>query len=769
METLTFLKDQPIFAGFAPDKLSEIIGESRIESFKRGDVLIAQGEPGWFLGLMLEGSAEAVMTDQLGERRRLGVIRPGCVAGEMSLMTGEPSSADVVALEPCRMLMMRLDVFTRRLVANPQAIRYLSRTIAERFAEREKIHVEVARKGAAAQDPYGLDLRTQGAMTLLIINCGSSSLKYSVYDTADERRYMEGQIERIGQAEACHVFRGPKGNCSQQLGRTDHAGAMKALETAIAHPEQGVLRGGEKPSAIGHRVVHGGDRYSSAVVIDAEVIRAIEETAALAPLHNPVNLLGIRAAMEAFPGVPNVAVFDTAFHMRMPPAAFLYGLPYEYYERDRFRRYGFHGTSHKYVSLTAATALGKRVGELKIISCHLGNGASVAAIDHGRSIDTSMGMTPVEGLIMGTRAGDVDPGLLVHIARKGGLTPDQLDEILNKRSGLLGLSGISSDMREVQKAAGEGHHRALLAVKTFSYRVRKYLGSGLAAMGGLDVLIFTGGIGEGSAEVRALATQGLAGLGIAVDEEKNRGVSLGRSKVADISGPDSRVRVLVVHTDESRMIARETLRALGRDQVAALLRHNPTPIPIEVSAHHVHLSRGHVDALFGAGHALTVRAALSQPGQFACEETVNLIGPKGSVQRVRILGPERKETQIEISMTEEYALGVHAPIRMSGDIEGTPGITLEGPKGRLVLDKGVILAQRHIHMSPEEALSYGLLDRDVVQIKVAGDRELVFGDVTVRVHPSFRLAMHIDTDEANAAELKTGLSGVLVSLQHRRH
>ncbi|MBI4802256.1 MAG: acetate/propionate family kinase [Elusimicrobia bacterium] len=769
METLTFLREQPIFAGVAPEKISEVIGESRIESFKRGDVIIAQGEPGWFLGLMLEGSAEAVMTDQLGERRRLGVIRPGGVAGEMSLMTGEPSCADVVALEPCRMMLMRRDVFTRQLVANPQVIRFLSRTIAKRFAEREKIHIEAARLGAAAQDPYGLDLRAREAMTLLVINCGSSSLKYSLYDTADERRYAQGQIERIGQENACHAFRGPRGEYSQPLGKTDHSGAMKALVAALAHPERGVLRGKELPSAIGHRVVHGGDRYSNAVVIDDSVILAIEETATLAPLHNPVNLLGIKAAMEAFPGVPNVAVFDTAFHMRMPPAAFLYGLPYEYYERDRLRRYGFHGTSHKYVSLTAATSLGKRVGELKIISCHLGNGASVAAIDHGRSVDTSMGMTPVEGLIMGTRAGDVDPGLLVHIARKGGLTHDQLDELLNKRSGLLGLSGISSDMREVLHAAGEGHQRALLALKAFSYRVRKYLGAALAALGGVDALIFTGGIGEGSAQVRALATQGLSGLGIAIDEEKNRNVRLDRSRVAEISGRDSKARVLVVHTDESRMIARETLRALGRDQVSALLHSNPAPIPIEVSARHVHLKPEHVSALFGSAHALTVRGELSQPGQFACEETVNLIGPKGAIQRVRILGPERKESQIEISMTEEYALGIHAPIRMSGDIEGTPGITLEGPKGTLVLDRGVILAQRHIHMSPEEALSYGLMDRDVVQIRVAGERELVFGDVTVRVHPSFRLAMHLDTDEANAAQIKTGQSGVLVSLQHRRH
>ncbi|MBU2572906.1 MAG: acetate/propionate family kinase [Elusimicrobia bacterium] len=769
MDTLEFLREQPLFAGFAPEKIAEVLGESRIESFKRGDVIISQGEPGWFLGIMIEGSAEAAMTDQLGERRRLGAVRPGGVVGEMSLMTGEPTSADVVALADCRMMLMRQDIFTRYLVANPQAIRFLSRTIAERFAERENIQVSAARKGAAAQDPYGLELRTRVAMNLLVINCGSSSVKYSFYDTTDEHRHAEGQIERIGAESACHAFSGPKGASSRQLGKTDHAGAMRALVAAITHPEQGVLRDIKELSAIGHRVVHGGDRYSNAAVVDDEVVGAIEEAATFAPLHNPVNLLGIRAALEAFPGVPNVAVFDTAFHARMPPSAFLYGLPYEYYERDRLRRYGFHGASHKYVSLAAATFLGRRVGELKIISCHLGNGASVAAVEHGRSVDTSMGMTPVEGLIMGTRAGDVDAGIIVHIARKEGLTPDELDKLLNKRSGLLGLSGVSSDMREVQKAAGDGHRRALLALRAFSYRVRKYIGAGLAAIGGLDALIFTGGIGEGSAEVRALATQGLAGLGIAVDDGKNRGARPGRSRVADITGRGSKARVLVVHTDESRMIARETIRALGRDQVAALIHNNATPIPIEVSARHVHLKLEHVEALFGAGYKLTVRGGLSQPGQFACEETVDLIGPKDRVQRVRILGPERKESQVEISMTEEYALGIHAPVRMSGDLAGTPGLTLEGPKGTLVLDKGLILAQRHIHMPPEDALSFGLMDRDVVQVRIAGGRELVFGDVTVRVHPSFRLAMHLDTDEANAAQIKTGQFGALVSLQHRRH
>jgi acetate kinase len=769
MDTLSFLQGQPLFAGFSPEKLTELVGLSQIERYKPRDAIITQGDPGWFLGVVLEGEAEALVTDPLGEQRRLGVIGPGGVVGEMSLMTGEPASSDVTALGACQLLLIRQAVFLRFLVDNPQAIRFLSKTIAGRYAEREKGEVESARNGAAAADPYGLDLRTHDPMTILVVNCGSSSLKYSYYDTADERHCLEGQVERIGQTDARHTFRGPRGEGAESLGSTDHAGALRALVATLTHPEHGVLQDPRQLSAIGHRVVHGGDRFSNAAVIDGDVVRAIEEASVLAPLHNPVNLTGIRAAMELFPGVPNVAVFDTAFHQRMPPMAYLYAIPYEYYERDRLRRYGFHGTSHKYVALAAATFLGRRVGELKIISCHLGNGASVAAIDHGRSVDTSMGLTPVEGLIMGTRSGDVDPGLLVHLARREELSADKLDNLINKRSGLLGLSGVSSDMREIQKAAGEGNRRALLALKAFTYRVRKYVGAMLAAMGGADLIVFTGGIGEGSAEVRALATQSLDGIGIALDEEKNRAVRLDLARVADISRADSRTRVLVVHTDESRMIARETIRALGRDKALGIIRNCTTPILIEVSAHHVHLSRPHVEALFGPGHQLKVRSPLSQPGQFACEETVDVLGPKGAVNRVRILGPERKESQVEIAMTEEYALGVDAPLRMSGDLDGTPGITLKGPAGNVVLDKGIICAQRHIHMSPEEALSYGLMDRDVVQVRVAGDRELTFGDITVRVHPAFKAALHLDTDEANAAQIQTGQVGYLVALQHRRH
>ena len=304
-----------------------------------------------------------------------------------------------------------------------------------------------------------------------------------------------------------------------------------------------------------------------------------------------------------------------------------------------------------------------------------------------------------------------------------------------------------------------------MALKAFSYRVRKYIGAYLAAMGGLDVLIFTGGIGQGSAGVRSLALQGLQCMGIHLDEQRNR-EARGFEEVCRISSDDSPVTVLVVPTDEERMLARETLRALGRSYLKDVLEtHRNEPFLIEVSAHHVHLMQEHVEALFGQGHQLTRHSDLSQPGQYACQEQLTIIGPKGRIERVRVLGPTRKATQVEISMTEQFKLGIHPPLRESGDVQGTPGCTLEGPAGRVTIDKGVICALRHIHMTPADALRYGVKDKADVRVRVPGDRELIFGDVRIRIDPNFSLAMHIDTDEANAAHLQTGTQGYLDGLQ----
>jgi acetate kinase len=514
--------------------------------------------------------------------------------------------------------------------------------------------------------------------------------------------------------------------------------------------------------------VHGGDKFSAAALIDDDVVTAIRDCAVLAPLHNPANLLGIEACRKAAPDVHEVAVFDTAFHQTVPSFAHLYGLPYDLYREAHLRRYGFHGPSHQYVSLRAATHMRRPIAELKMVTCHLGSGCSVCAIDHGRSIDSSMGLTPLEGLLMGTRCGDIDPGLVLHLCTQRGMAPKDVEKLLTNESGLKGVSGLTGDMREIEAAADQGNPRATLAVQMFAYRVKKYIGAYAAALGGLDAVVFTGGIGENAAGARARICQGLDRLGISLDETRNRAPAAGKDPAFEISVDGAPVRVLVVPTDEELMIARETVRALGHHEVTSIITARvKKPIPIEVSAHHVHLSPADVGRLFGEGHKLTPRSELSQPGQFACAETVDLVGPKGRVDRVRVLGPERPETQVEISRTEEFRLGIDAPIRASGDITGSPGLTLVGSKGQVTIAEGVICALRHIHMHPEDALAYGLHDRDVVRVRKEGERELIFGDVLIRVSPNFRLAMHIDTDEGNAAEVSPGAVGFIESIQDR--
>ena len=453
-----------------------------------------------------------------GARQSLGRLKAGDTFGEMALMTGDAVLADFIAESRCEVLLIPVSLFQSVIVAEPGAVQHISRTIAERM---KAVLADPAKAAAALRqgdDPYGLKLKGERPEKILVINCGSSSLKYSFYDTADESRQARGQVERIGIDGTRLVHRGPKGEVKRELPKGGFAEAFKAMVAELTAKETGVIGGAGEVSVVAHRVVHGGEKFTEGTLITDEVLAQIEALNPLAPLHNPVNVAGIREMRRLFPAVPHVAVFDTAFHHTLPAYAYLYGLPYELYEKKGVRRYGFHGTSHHYVSLRAAQFLKRRPNELRLVSCHLGNGSSLCAVDHGRSVDTTMGFTPAEGLIMGTRCGDVDAGVLAFLERTEKLTATQSEEMLNKKSGLLGLSGISSDMREILKAADEGQHRALLALKAYCYRVRKYIGAYVAAMGGLDAVIFTGGIGQGSAEVRALALQGLDCMGIALDD-----------------------------------------------------------------------------------------------------------------------------------------------------------------------------------------------------------------------------------------------------------
>ncbi len=393
-------------------------------------------------------------------------------------------------------------------------------------------------------------------MDILVLNSGSSSIKFQVIRMPEEKVLAKGIVERIGLDKPFLKYKKGDGDYQkfERDDKIDHKIALQWVLDTLTDKEIGVIENLSDIGAVGHRVVHGGEAFSGSVLITDDVIKALEDNIELAPLHNPANLMGIYACRELMPGTPMVGVFDTAFHQTMPKHAYLYALPIELYEKYRVRRYGFHGTSHRYVSQKAAELVGKPIEELKIITVHVGNGASVAAVKHGKSVDTSMGFTPLEGLVMGTRSGDIDPALPIWLMRKFGMTPDEVDQYLNKKSGILGLMGGKTyDMREVEDGYLAGDPQATLAFQIYAYRIKKYIGAYAAAMGGLDVLVFTAGVGENSPPLRELVCEGLEFLGIKIDKERNnvRGTAL-------ISTDDSRVKVFSIATNEELVIARDT-------------------------------------------------------------------------------------------------------------------------------------------------------------------------------------------------------------------
>ena len=392
-------------------------------------------------------------------------------------------------------------------------------------------------------------------MNILVINAGSSSLKYQLLNPETQQVLAKGLCERIG-IDGKFTYK-PEGKTAVKeadVAMPTHNEAIKAVLDALVDKDNGVIGSMKEIDAVGHRVVHGGEKFAKSVLITDEVMAAIEECNPLAPLHNPANIIGIKACQALMPDTPMVAVFDTAFHQTMPAAAYMYALPYEYYEKDKVRRYGFHGTSHKYVTQRAAEMLGKPIESLKLISCHLGNGSSIAAVDGGKSVDTSMGFTPLAGLPMGTRCGDIDAGILQYLMNKYGMDIDKMLNVLNKKSGVEGLSCVSSDFRDLENAAAEGNEKAELAQKKFAYEVRKYVGAYAAAMGGVDAVIFTAGVGENDKVIRAMACQGLEFMGLKLDETANDV----RGQETVISAADSKVNLLLIPTNEELMIAIDT-------------------------------------------------------------------------------------------------------------------------------------------------------------------------------------------------------------------
>ena len=392
-------------------------------------------------------------------------------------------------------------------------------------------------------------------MKVLVINCGSSSLKYQILDMTNENLLCKGLVEKIG-IEGSVIGHEKIGQekIKKEIPMKDHKDAIAQVLAMIQDPEQGVIKSMSELGAVGHRVVHAGEKYASSVLITEDVIKALEECVELAPLHNPPNLLGIAACQELMPNTPMVAVFDTAFHQTMPAESYLYALPYEYYTKYGIRRYGFHGTSHKYVAERASQILNVALDDLKIITCHLGNGASVSAIKRGKCIDTSMGFTPLEGLVMGTRCGDIDPAIVSYIADKEGLTEAETNTVLNKKSGVLGISGVSSDFRDIEEAVAQGNDRAAMALKVFAHKVKFYIGAYIAEMNGVDAIVFTAGVGENDVSMREIICNEMGNLGIKLDPVKNKV----RGKETVISMDDSRVKLLLIPTNEELMIARDT-------------------------------------------------------------------------------------------------------------------------------------------------------------------------------------------------------------------
>ena len=397
-------------------------------------------------------------------------------------------------------------------------------------------------------------------MKILVLNCGSSSIKYKLYDMDDNSVLAAGGAERVGLDGAFVKVTLPNGEKREiRHDIPEHTEGVKFIFGLLTDPEIGAIKDLSEIDAVGHRMVHGGEKFNRSVLLNEEVLRVFEECTELAPLHNPANMKGVRAVAELMPSLPQVGVFDTAFHQTMPDYAYLYAIPYSYYRQFGVRRYGFHGTSHRYVAQRVCDFLGVRAEDQRIITCHIGNGASVAAVKYGKCVDTSMGLTPLEGLVMGTRSGDIDAGAMVYLQKKLGLDADGISDVLNKKSGVLGVSEIGSDMRELEQAVENGDERAMMTMKMYNYRIRKYIGAYAAAMGGVDIIVFTAGVGENQASTGEEACQGLEFMGVSLDNELNSGV---RGKEVVLSKPDSKVKVCLIPTDEELMIASDTKNIL---------------------------------------------------------------------------------------------------------------------------------------------------------------------------------------------------------------
>lgn len=760
MDVVQLLSNHELFVGFTPEDLTAICAASEIRRFEPTEAIIRAGQPGRFLGVILEGRAEAVRIGEDGQEDRVGELTAHDYFGEMSLISGEPTTADVRAVTRCRTLLIPHEVMSASLSTHPQALHHLGRTVAERlrsiWATQEAGERAEPTPASAGAPPERISA-SAAAARVLVVESHPTAVRYSYFDVERELENREGVVEHIGEPRARHTVRKLRGKTMTTAQGTRKA-AVETILDGLMEPGGPVERI-EDLSVIAHRVRHGGERFGEPMMVDDVLLAAIRQELSVGSEEAQANLELIEVCRELAPGVQQVAVFETAFFQTVPAHAYIYALPYELYRDRGLRRYGSHGVAHRQAALLAAAHLQRPLEDLRVVSCVLGSEPSVCAVSNGRAVDVTArgGLPGLDG------PGDLDPELVLRLSRGHGMSLDEVASLLAEEGGLRGLSGSRGGLDELAETAEGGDTRAALALDVMAHAIKRAVGASVAVLGGIDALAFIGPHGEAATTVRARALKGLEGLGLHLDPKLNASPEAGPDGLAELSPSLAPAKILLVPADGHRMIAGEVLDAIGRDDLAALFRSRRLPIPIGISAHHVHLTQDDVEALFGPGHQLTFRGELSQPGQFACEEQVTLAGPRGTVERVRVLGPVRSATQVEISRTEEFKLGIDAPIRASGNVKGSPGLRLEGPAGSIELEEGVICAARHVHMSPEDALRFGVRDRGLISVCVEGGRGVSFRDVLVRVHPDFRLDMHVDTDEANAAELGSDAVGYVES------
>jgi len=767
MADVSFLKkDLKLFATLPEAEIKKLLMQAKQMAYAPQELILEAGQSVDFVGILLSGEAELIYYADDGKKYQLETISAPDLFGELNLISGAASPFNLVALSPCQALLLKDSTLAGLLRDYPDLARDFSKLIERREALYQSLALKLPN---ALPHPFAsspLSLKSQDEMLLILaLQTQADKIDWSLYETERGGRLAWGSFAMLNSEKSYLSFNSV--SCEKRIPIPEPKTELlcKLLWDNLSQhlkTEDSLL---SNLKIIAHCLPSGGDLFSSPLFLSDENLRCLAaDNFPHAHLNKPPLAL-VPHLQRLFPQAKQVAVFDTAFHhtlplyRRKPPLSS--DLPPLHY-------YGFHGLVHQYAAIQAAAFLKKPYQELELVVVYIEeNEASVCAIDHGRSVYVSNGFSPASGLLSFQNTGPLEPELLFALLEQTNLTQAEIKDRLLKESGLKAVAGIKTGFKDLAEAAELAHQRAVMAFKLFASEVKRLIGGAAAILGGLDAVVFTGDLAYEAAGLRSLICQGLDFLGLQFDDFANHR-TLPSEEVALLCPAHAKVKLLLVKLQRTLMLASTAFQFFKTQKANRVFTmQEPIPIPIEVSARHVHLSETDYKALFGPEAVLEIEKKLSQPGQFAAKQMVNLIGPKGVIERVRVLGPFRPQTQVEIAMTEQYKLGLEAPLRESGDLKASPGLTLEGPAGRIKIEEGVICPIRHIHLSTDEALRFGLKDRDIVRVRVGGDREVIFGDVVVRVGPHYRQAMHLDTDEANACHLKNGDIGYIIEIQSR--